>query len=183
MYKNRNQNRRNFDFQPKERHRINDWIRCPNVLLIKDDQKIGIVSTDEAKRLAREADLDLVEVSPDAKPPVCKIMDYSKFKYELAVKEKEAKKKQKNVESKQLRLTPNIGLNDLMIKIKNAKDFLSEDQTVQFTMKFKNREKAHKDAGFQVFKKIIEELTEMAVVRTQPKLDGDYINCILEPKK
>lgn len=181
----RNNKKKNFDYQPKERYRINDYIRCPFVLLIKDEEKLGIVSTDEAKRLARDAGLDLVEISPTTKPPVCKIMDYSKFKYEIAVKEKEAKKnqKQKSIENKQLRLSPNIGLNDLMIKVNNAKKFLAEGNVVQFTLRFKNREKAHKDAGFQVVKKAIEELNEVSVVRTHPRLDGDYINCILEPKK
>src|ERR1700740_1013581 len=98
---NNNYYKKHYDQQPREKHRINDQIRIPSVLLIKGDVKIGVISTDEAKRMAREENLDLVEVSPSAKPPVCKIMDYSKFKYELAVKEKEAKKKQKAVESKQ----------------------------------------------------------------------------------
>lgn len=177
-------NRNNhFDQQPKERHRINDYIRCPTVLLIKDDQKIGVIPTDEAKRRAREEGLDLVEVSPQARPPVCKIMDYSKFKYELAVKEKEAKKKQRIVESKQIRLTPKIAANDLSIKINSAKKFLSEGYFVNFTLKFKNREKAHKDIGVQVMKRVIEELSDVAIVKTHPRLDGDFVNCILEPKK
>lgn len=178
-----NNYKKQYDQLPKEKHRINDQIRVPSVLLIKGEHKIGVISTDEAKRMAREEQLDLVEVSPTARPPVCKIMDYSKFKYELAIKEKEAKKRQKSVESKQLRLTPKIADNDLLVKINSAKKFLAEGHYVTFTLKFKNREKAHKDNGFEVIKKVIQELAEVAIVKNQPRLDGDFINCILEPKK
>ena len=169
-------------YAPPEKNKINHQIRATSVLLIDENgAKIGAVSLTDALKRAEVAELDLVEIAPNARPPVCKILNYSKFKYELLKKEKEAKQNQKTSQLKELRLTPRIGDHDLEIKCKCARDFLDEGHKVQFKLKYKNRELAHKEIGFEVMKKIAEQLKECCL-STGPKMDGNTLICILEPK-
>lgn len=162
--------------------RINEQIRCTTVLVIKDDIKLGNYSPYEAVKLARESGLDLVEVAPQAKPPVCRIMDFGKFKYEQSLKDKEQKKKQKTSMVKELWLSPTIEDHDLEVKINSARKFLEEGNRVNFKLKFERRQNAHKDLGFIIVTKIIKFLEDIATPQNQPKLDGNTLNCLLDPK-
>lgn len=182
MFKNKFTNNRTNNNNNNNRTRINDYIRSPFVILIQDNVNLGVKSIDEARKMARESELDLVEVAPANKPPVCRIMDYSKFKFEQTIKEKDQKKKQKSSQIKELRLSPSIGDHDLQVKLNAAKEFLSENYRVIFRLKYEKRENAHKDLGFVVIKKIIKELEEVATTPSQPKLEGNSLNCIFEPK-
>jgi translation initiation factor IF-3 len=177
MFNNKNQKTNN-----QSKNRINEQIRCPTVMLLQDEQNLGIFTSDEARKIARETGLDLVEISPTSKPPVCRIMDYGKFKYEQGVKEKEKKKKQKTFQEKELHLSPSIGENDLMIKINAARKFLEKGFRVFFVLKYKKRENAHKELGYKIVEKIVKELEELGVPQTQPRLEGSSLNCIIEPK-
>lgn len=165
------------------RNRINDQIRISPVLLIGENgDKLGIKNLEEAKKLARESGLDLVEIAPTAKPPVCRIMDYGKFKYEENLKQKENKKKQKITQIKELRLSPSIGEHDLNTKINAASRFLEDKMKVQLRLKFERRELLHKEIGFAVIKKVLDLLAEKGVPTMSPKMQGDCIVCLLEPK-
>ena len=165
--------------------RINGYIRAPQVIVVQEDRKLGVFPLEEALRLAREAELDLVEIVPNAKPPVCRIVDYGKFRYELSVKEKEQKKKQKEAlrhcQTKGLRLSPSISDHDLSIKADQARDFLSEGHSVQFTLKYKRRENAHKELGFKVFEKLAEFLKENGNRQAGPKLESNLLTCTFTP--
>ena len=137
---------------------INGQIRDKEVRVISEDgEQLGIMSSKDAMKLAREAELDLVKIAPKAQPPVCKIIDYGKYKYELARKEKEAKKKQKTVEVKEVRLSPNIDTNDLNTKMNNAKKFITKGNKVKVTLRFRGREMAH----MQQSKHILDDFAEM----------------------
>jgi translation initiation factor IF-3 len=166
----------------KNRTRVNEQIRISHVMLVDGEQNIGVVTSDYAKKMARERGLDLVEVSPNAKPPVCKIMDFGKFKYEKSIKEKEKNKKQKSSSEKQIRLGPSIAQADLTVKINSAKKFIESGYKVLFKLKYDKRENAHKDLGFTVINKIIEELKDVATTEFNPKLEGNCLNCVLIPK-
>ena len=131
---------------------IRDRIRDKEIRLIGEDgEQLGIMSTREAMKLAAEAELDLVKIAPTAKPPVCKIIDYGKYKYELTRKEKEAKKKQKTVDVKEVRLSPNIDTNDLNTKVNNAKKFIQKGNKVKVTLRFRGREMAHMQTSKHIF--------------------------------
>lgn len=137
---------------------INEQIRDKEIRLIGEDgEQLGIMSTREAMKLAAEAELDLVKIAPTAKPPVCKIIDYGKYKYELTRKEKEAKKKQKTVDVKEVRLSPNIDTNDLNTKVNNAKKFIQKGNKVKVTLRFRGREMAH----MQTSKHILDDFADM----------------------
>jgi translation initiation factor IF-3 len=165
-----------------QKNRINHQIRISPILLIGENgEKIGTVPIGEALRRAEDAGLDLVEIAPNVRPPVCKILNYSKFKYEQSKKEKEAKNK-KTAQLKELRLTPRIESNDVMVKCKHARDFLQDGHKVQLVLKFKNRELAHKELGFDVMKQILSDLDDTAV-STGPKMNGNTLICLLEPKE
>jgi translation initiation factor IF-3 len=166
--------------------RVNWQIRVPQVRLIKDEKQLGVVSIDRARKIAEEAGLDLVEVAPEAKPPVCKIIDFGRFKYESQLKKKEQLKKQKEaqVELKELRLRPTIEKHDIDVKVSQAKKFLEDGMKVQLNLLFKGqREMAHKEKGFIVINGIIKSLEELAVLDKSPKFDGSKIICRLSPKK
>jgi len=173
---------RNEKNKTEQRTRINDQIRISHVMLIFEDQNLGVMTADAAKKIAREKGLDLVEISPNGRPPVCKIMDYSKYKYEKSIKDKEKNKKQKSAIQKEVRLSPSIASNDLNVKINSIKRFIESEYKVFISLKFDKRENAHKDLGFVVIDKIIKELDSIASVENKPKLEGSYINCILCPK-
>lgn len=151
------------------------------MLINENGINVGVVNSEDAKKMAQEIGLDLVEISPNSKPPVCKIMDYGKFKYETNLKQKENSKKQKSVKIKEIRLSPTIDKHDLSVKIASAKEFLLEGHKVQFKLRYKGRAKAHKDGGFQIINTIISDLSDCGKPQSNPKMDGDNLNCILEP--
>lgn len=163
---------------------INEQIRDKEVRLIGEDgEQIGIVSVKEAMQMAREADLDLVKISPNAKPPVCKIIDYGKFRYEQMRKDKEAKKKQKVMETKEVRLSPNIDVNDLNTKANQARKFLSKGDKVKVSLRFRGREMAHVNVGKEILDSFYEKLSDIAVVDKPAKLEGRSMVMFLAEKK
>ena len=144
---------------------------------------LGIMSAREAYKLAQEAELDLVKIAPGAKPPVCKIIDYGKYRYELARKEKEARKKQKTVELKEVRLSPNIDTNDLNTKMNAARKFISKGNKVKVTLRFRGREMAHVQASKHILDDFAEALADIAVVEKAPKLEGRSMGMVLAEKR
>ena len=163
---------------------INEQIRDKEVRLIGEDgQQLGIVSGREALRLAEEAGLDLVKIAPTAKPPVCKIVDYGKFKYEQTRKEKEAKKKQKTIEIKEIRLSPNIDTNDLNTKVNAARKFLTKGDKVKITLRFRGREMAHMANSKHILDDFAQSLSDIAVVEKAPKVEGRSMTMFLAEKR
>lgn len=163
---------------------INEQIRDKEVRLVGENgEQLGIMSAREAMKLAEEAELDLVKIAPNAKPPVCKIIDYGKYRYELARKEKEAKKKQKTVEVKEIRLSPNIDINDLNTKVNAAKKFLSKGNKVKITLRFRGREMAHIAQSKHILDDFAKEVEDMAVVEKAPKQEGRSISMVLAEKR
>ena len=143
---------------------------------------VGVVSIRDALIAAEEAGLDLVEVSPNADPPVCKILDYGKFKYEAQKRANEARKKQKIIEVKEIKMRPNIDDNDYDVKMRSARRFLEEGDKVKVTMRFRGREMAHQDLGMNVLINVRDDLVEMAKVEQMPKLEGRQMIMVLAPK-
>jgi len=163
---------------------INEQIRDREVRLIgANGDQLGIVSSREAQKIADEAGLDLVKIAPNAKPPVCKVIDYGKYRYEQARKEKDAKKKQKTVELKEIRLSPNIEANDLNTKMNAAKKFLAKGNKVKITLRFRGREMAHMNASKHILDDFAENLAEVSVVEKAPKQEGRNISMVLAEKK
>ena len=163
---------------------INEQIRDKEIRLIGEDgEQLGIMSTREAMKLAAEAELDLVKIAPTAKPPVCKIIDYGKYKYELTRKEKEAKKKQKTVDVKEVRLSPNIDTNDLNTKVNNAKKFIQKGNKVKVTLRFRGREMAHMQTSKHILDDFADMLKDIAVVEKPTKLEGRSISMGLTEKR
>ena len=163
---------------------INEQIRDREVRLIgADGEQIGVVSSREAQKIADEAGLDLVKIAPNAKPPVCKVIDYGKYRYEMARKDKEAKKKQKTVELKEIRLSPNIDTNDLNTKMNAAKKFLAKGNKVKITLRFRGREMAHMNSSKHILDDLAEQLSDIAVVEKAPKIEGRSIGMVLAEKR
>jgi translation initiation factor IF-3 len=163
---------------------INEQIRAKEVRLVSSDgEQLGVVSIAEAMAKAEEAELDLVLIAPTAKPPVCKIIDYSKYKYELARREKEAKKKQKVIEVKEVRLSPNIDTNDLNTKIGAARKFLEKGNKVKVTLRFRGREMARMFKSKYILDDFAEALSEVAVVDKPSKAEGRSLVMFLSAKK
>ena len=163
---------------------INEQIRDREVRLIGENgEQLGIMSAKEAYKIARDAELDLVKIAPMAKPPVCKIIDYGKYKYELARKEKEARKKQKTVEVKEVRLSPNIDTNDLNTKVNNAKKFLTKGNKVKVTLRFRGREMAHVQQSKHILDDVAQMLADVAVVEKPAKLEGRNMSMVLTEKR
>lgn len=161
----------------------NEQIKIQNVQLIKENgENIGTVSLDFAMSQAHQSNLDLVLVSPNANPPVCKIMDYGKFKFEQTKKEKEAKKKQKIVETKEIRITPNIEKHDFEFKLKNMRKFIQDGNKVKITVRFRGREVNNSKAGEVVLNNFIENMRDVATVEKPPKLEGRNMFTILAKK-
>ena len=159
-------------------------IRDKEVRLIGENgEQLGIMPIREAMRIAGEAELDLVKIAPTAKPPVCKIIDYGKYRYEMARKEKEARKKQKVVELKEIRLSPNINSNDLNTKMNAARKFLTKGDKVKITLRFRGREMAHMNASRHILDDLAANLSEIAVVEKAPKVEGRSISMVLAEKK
>ena len=163
---------------------INEQIRDREVRLIGEEgEQLGVMSSREAQKLADEAGLDLAKIAPTAKPPVCKIVDYGKYRYEQARKEKEARKKQKTIEIKEIRLSPNIDTNDLNTKINAAKKFLTKGDKVKVTLRFRGREMAHMNASKHILDDFAEALTEIAVVEKPAKVEGRSMTMVLAEKR
>ncbi|MBS3821101.1 MAG: translation initiation factor IF-3 [Planctomycetes bacterium] len=163
--------------------RRNHAIRISPIRLIdEEDNQIGIVELSEALQRAYDADMDLVEVAPNSKPPVCRIMDYGKYKYQQQKKEQKAKAQRHETELKQIRIrTPKIGDHDLMIKVNHAREFLERGDRVQFSLRFRGRELAHIDEGIGVFNRIVEELDDVARVDQPARREGRRIGMLLSP--
>lgn len=163
---------------------INEQIRDREIRLIGENgEQLGIMSAREAMKRAQEAELDLVKIAPTAKPPVCKIIDYGKYRYEMARKEKEAKKKQKIIEVKELRLSPNIDSNDLSTKINAARKFIQKGNKVKITLRFRGREMAHMNASRHILDDFAKELADIAVVEKPSKVEGRSIVMFLTEKR
>ena len=162
---------------------INEQIRDKEIRLIGENgEQLGIMSAREAMKLAEEAELDLVKIAPTAKPPVCKIIDYGKYRYELARKEKEARKKQKVVEIKEIRLSPNIDSNDLNTKMNAAKKFLSKGDKVKITLRFRGREMAHPELGNATIKRFADACADVGVIDKLPKMEGRSLIMFISAK-
>lgn len=163
---------------------INEQIRDREVRVIGENgEQLGVMPTRDALRLAEEAGVDLVKIAPTAKPPVCKIVDYGKFKYEQTRKEKEAKKKQKTVEIKEIRLSPNIDTNDLNTKVNAARKFISKGDRVKITLRFRGREMAHMNNSKHILDDFAQALSDIAVVDKAPKVEGRSMTMFLAEKR
>jgi len=165
--------------------RKNDNIKARTVRVVRDSEQLGIMPIESAKRLARDAGLDLVEISAQAKPPVCRIMDFGKYKFDQKVKEKEQRKKMRESRNqiKELRLRPGIGDHDVVTKMNHARKFLSEGKKVQFNLIYKGRrELCHKEEGFKVIERIISDMEDVSTVEKYPKFEGYRLTCRLTPK-
>ncbi len=163
---------------------VNEQIRDKEVRLVgADGEQLGIMSAKEALKLAEEAELDLVKIAPQAKPPVCKIIDYGKYHYEMVRREKEAKKKQKTVEVKEVRMSPNIDVNDLNTKTNAARKFLEKGNKVKVSLRFRGREMAHMNASRYVLEDFAKSLEDLATVDKPIKQEGRNLTLFLSPKR
>ena len=163
---------------------INEQIRDRKIRLIGEDgEQLGIMSARDAMKLAREANLDLVKIAPTAKPPVCKIIDYGKYRYEQARREKEARKKQKTIEVKEIRLSPNIDTNDLNTKVNQARKFVSGGNKVKVAVRFRGRELAHTAVGKTILEDFAQKLSDIAVIDKPAKLEGKSMVMFLVEKR
>src|ERR671929_2284852 len=177
---------RRFDRQPPERDttRINERIRVPEIRLIDEKgQQVGIMKTQDALRRAQERDLDLVEVAPDAKPPVVRILDYSKYKYEQAQKQKAARKHQTQITIREIKFRPKIAEHDYATKKGHVERFLRHKDKVKITIMFRGREVTHPERGRMILDRLAEELAELAVIEQRPNLDGRNMTMMLGPSK
>ena len=163
---------------------INEQIRDKEIRLIGENgEQLGIMSARDAMKMAKEAELDLVKIAPAAKPPVCKIIDYGKYRYEQARKEKEAKKKQKTIEVKEVRLSPNIDVNDLNTKVGAARKFIEKGNKVKVTLRFRGREMAHMQSSKHILDDFAEQLKDVASVDKPPKIEGRNMTMFLTEKR
>ena len=167
----------------KLEHQINEEIRDKELRVIgADGSQLGIMTSSDALALAEEKDLDLVKIAPNAVPPVCKIMDYGKFRFEQLKKEKEAKKNQRIVEVKEIRMSPGIDVNDFNTKLKNAQKFIADGDRVKVSVRFRGREMAHTEIGEQLLKDFAAKCAEVATMDKNPKLEGRNMSMLLSPK-
>ena len=163
--------------------RVNELIETEQVLVIDaDGVQIGVIAVAEGIEMAYEVGLDLVEVSPTANPPVCKILDYSKFKYESQKKANEARKKQKVIEVKEIKMRPGIDEHDYQVKMRSVRKFLDHGDKVKMTLRFRGREMAHQDLGMKVLDRVREELLEVVKVEQYPKTEGRLMTMVIAPK-
>ncbi|TXL67017.1 translation initiation factor IF-3 [Zeimonas arvi] len=165
-------------------HRINGEITAPEVRLSgPDNEPIGIVSFREALRLAEEAELDLVEIAPQAVPPVCRLMDYGKFKYQEQKRQAEAKAKQKIIQVKEVKFRPGTDEGDYQVKLRNLKRFLEEGDKAKITLRFRGREMAHQEFGVRLLERVRNDVDEIATVEQMPKLEGRQMIMVIAPRK
>ena len=164
-------------------HQINEEITDKEIRLIGNEgEQLGIMSAEEALRIATEQDLDLVKIAPGSNPPVCKIMDYGKFRFEQTKKEKDAKKNQRVIEIKEIRMSPGIGDNDFNTKLKNGQKFLNDGNRVKVSVRFRGREMAHTDIGEVLLRNFAEKCADIANLDKAPKLEGRNMSMFLSPK-
>ena len=174
---------RSSDIVAKQQ-RINDEITGSEIRLIGEDgEQLGIVSVTEAHQIAEEKQLDLVEISPNAEPPVCRLMDYGKFLYSTAKKKQESKKKQKQIIVKEIKFRPGTDIGDYDIKVRNLVRFLDAGNKVKVTLRFRGREMAHQELGMKMLKRVEADLDELGVVEQMPKMEGRQMVMVLAPKK
>ena len=167
----------------KDGPRVNEDISVAQVRLVDENgEQVGVVDIDDALQRAGNAGLDLVEVSPNAEPPVCKIIDYGKLKYQEQKKKNEARKKQKTIDVKEIKLRPNIDTHDYDVKMRNARRFIDDGDKVKVTLRFRGREMAHQDLGAQVLERVRDELDEIAKVEQMPKMEGRQMVMVMSPK-
>ena len=163
---------------------INEQIRDKEVRVLSEEgEQLGVMTIQDARKLAEDAGVDLVKINPNAKPPVCKIADYGKFKYEQTRKEKEAKKKQKVVEIKEIRLSPNIDTNDLNTKMNAARKFLAKGDKVKITLRFRGREMAHMANSKHILDEFAEAMADIAIIEKAPKVEGRSMTMFLSEKR
>jgi translation initiation factor IF-3 len=163
--------------------RVNERIRVPQVRVIADDgSQVGVLAVRDALALAQSKGLDLVEVSPTARPPVCRIMDYGKFKYEQNRRARKAKKKQHQMQLKEIKMRPKIEDHDYGFKLNHAREFLLQRDKVKVTVTFRGREMAHQEIGYKLIMKVIESLSDVANVESSPRSEGRTLNAVLMPK-
>jgi len=179
--------RRRFDERPggpeQRGPRVNERIRIPQIRVIgAEGEQLGILYTEEALQMAKDHGLDLVEVAPEARPPVCKIMDYGKYKYEIKQKKKQSAKKQHKVVTKEVRIRPKTGEHDFMVKLKRARQFLAKDYKVQVNVLFRGRERAHGDIAKGHLERMLKELEDIAKVEQPPKSEGYRMMMVLAKK-
>jgi translation initiation factor IF-3 len=168
----------------EKKPRINEEIRVPEVRLIDaDGNQAGIVSTHEARKMSEEAGLDLVELSPDAKPPVCRIMDFNKFLYQQNKRKAAAKKKQKQIQIKEIKIRPGTEEADYQVKLRSLIRFLMDGDKAKVTLRFRGREMSHPELGMQLMERIMVDLADHAVVEQRPKMEGRQLLMLLGPKK
>ncbi|MCU7808080.1 MAG: translation initiation factor IF-3 [Candidatus Thiodiazotropha sp. (ex Semelilucina semeliformis)] len=167
-----------------KKHRLNDDITVSEVRLIgADGEQIGVVSIDEALRAAREATLDLVEIVPNGEPPVCRVMDYGKFLFDLKKQKQAAKKKQKQVHIKEIKFRPGTGEGDYQVKLRNLTRFLQDGDKTKVTMRFRGREHAHRELGLELLQRVEKDLEEFGQIEQKPAMEGRQMVMVLGPKK
>jgi translation initiation factor IF-3 len=181
-----NINRKPFVKEQRPREsgpRVNERIDSREILLINEKgEKVGIMSPQQALVLAEQAGLDLVEISPGTQPPVCKILDYGKFKYHSQKKANEARKKQKTIEIKEIKIRPNIDTHDYDVKMKAIRRFFEEGDKVKVTLRFRGREMAHQEIGFELLQQVKKDTAELAKVESEPRFEGRQVVMVLAPK-
>ncbi|WP_211346213.1 translation initiation factor IF-3 [Plasticicumulans acidivorans] len=164
--------------------RVNDEITAREVRLIdQNGEQAGVMSLLQAKRIAEEAELDLVEISPTARPPVCRVMDYGKFRFEMQKKASEARKKQKQIQVKEVKFRPGTDEGDYQVKLRNLIRFLSEGDRAKITLRFRGREVVHQDLGLNLLKRVEDDLAEVGTVEQRPKMEGRQMIMVVAPKK
>jgi translation initiation factor IF-3 len=167
----------------RDRVAVNEQIRAPMVLVVGEDGKqLGVMAISDALRLAREAGLDLVEVAPQARPPVCRIMDYGKFKFEKSKKEREARKKQHQSQVKEIKLRPKIEEHDLAYKLRHVRRFLEHRDKVKITVRFRGREITHPELAEALLQRVVEEVEDLASVESGPRMEGRTMTLVLAPR-
>lgn len=167
----------------REGPRVNEMINVPEVRLIdQHGENVGVISFEKALELADQAELDLVELSPNANPPVCKILDFGKYKYEAQKKANVARKKQKTIEVKEIKMRPGIETHDYDVKMRSIQRFIHEGDKVKVTLRFRGREMVHQDRGMTVLQRVREDLDEIAKVEQFPKMEGRLLTMVVAPK-
>jgi len=170
--------------QPEKRNRLNDEITAREVRLIgQDGEQVGVVSIDEALAAAEQADMDLVEIQPNAEPPVCRVMDFGKFIFEQKKQKSEARKKQKQVQVKEVKFRPGTDIGDYQVKLRNLHRFLEDGDKAKVTMRFRGREHAHRERGLELLERIEKDLEDVSQVEQRPMMEGRQMVMVLSPKR
>ena len=173
----------NQQYFKKDFHRINGQIKSEEVRVLLDDgEQLGVMKTSDAINIAKDRKMDLVEIAPNNKPPVCKIIDYGKFKYQEQKKKNEAKKKQKVIETKEIKIRPGTGEHDYQVKIRSANKFIKEGNRVKFSLRFKGREMEHSNLGIEMLNRVKDDMQEIIRVEMEPKIEGRQAFLVIAPK-